>query len=229
MNIEEIKEYKKQFTEEQLDEMAKLYDEGEKTKNIIQKYNLKISTNQISLFLPKIETDKICPYCNIPMKRRRKRDSYYADEQCEKCGHFYEKWNKKCECVNCKEKEIQLIKCKKEKIRSYYSKCIPTEKIEYSELKFREGCLLYFLYYIIDKKVNFEYLSHKVIRDSTVVNLIKKLKQEGIIYVSPDSEIDAFLDDDDFPSKYYVSEVDYVVNVIFSESDKVALTKKSLH
>ena len=42
MNIEEIKEYKKQFTEEQLDEMAKLYDEGEKTKNIIQKYNLTI-------------------------------------------------------------------------------------------------------------------------------------------------------------------------------------------
>ena len=227
MNREEIKEYRKRFTVEELDEMAELYDAGEKVTNIINKYNLKISTSQMSYFLPTVETDKICPYCNLPMRHRRKRDSYYYsdDIRCEECGHYYEKWYKECECINCQKKKIQLVEWKKERIKCYYSELIPQEKIEYTKLEFKQRCLLYFLYYITEKTLNFDYLSHKVIKDITVLDLIKQLVKEGIIYVSPSSDIDAFLDDD-FPSKYHIEKVDYIVNISFSEKDKKALSKK---
>lgn len=223
MTREEINEYRKSFTVEQLNEMANLYDAGEKVTNIIKKYNLQVATGQISYLLPMAETDKICPYCTVPMKRRRKRDSYYLDDiRCEKCGHYYEIWYKTCECINCQTKRIQLLEWKKEKIRSYYSESIPAEKIEYSKLKFKERCLLYILYQVIEKTTNFNYISCKVIKDIMVLNLIKWMKKEKIIYVSPDSDIDAF-SNDDFPAREYADKVNYVVNVSFSENDKVEL------
>ena len=227
MKREEIKEYRKGFTTEQLDEMAELYDAGEKVINIIKKCNLKISAGQISYFLPTVETDKICPYCNLPMRRRRKRDLYYYsdDIRCEECGHYYDNWYKECECINCQKKKIQLVEWKKERVKSYYSEIIPLEKIEYGELEFRQRCLLFFLYCIIEKLLNFDYISHKVIKDIMALDLVKQLIKEGILYVSPNSDIDAFLDED-FPSKYYVEKVDYIVNVSFSEKDKKALSKK---
>lgn len=226
MKKDEIEKYRKNYTIQQLNEMAKMYDEGEKIANIIKKYNLNISINQISYFLPTIETDKICPYCETLMRRRRKRDTYYSDDiRCEECGHYYNKWNKECECENCQKKKKQLIEWKKDKIKNYYTDLIPKDKIEYIKLNYNQRCLLFILYRMLEKTTKFNFIERNELQEIEILKLIKKLKREEIIYVSPESKINAFTDDD-FPTKYYTNKVDYIVNVSFSEEDKKNFLKK---
>lgn len=52
-----------------------MYDSGEKIANIIEKYQLEISPGQMTYFLPKISTEYICPYCKVPMLKRRNRNT----------------------------------------------------------------------------------------------------------------------------------------------------------
>ena len=49
------------------------------------------------------------------------------------------------------------------------------------------------------------------------IEYINRMIEIKAISVSPESEIEAFCEED-FPNKYYVAKVDYDVNVIFDET-----------
>lgn len=55
MKREEIKEYRNTFSEQTINEIAELYDSGEKIANIIEKYQLEISPGQMTYFCQKFQ------------------------------------------------------------------------------------------------------------------------------------------------------------------------------
>ena len=225
MNLKEIEEYRNSFSDDQINEIANSYDKGEKVTNIISAYNLDISPGQLVRFLPMIETETECPYCRKKMVRPRTRDSYISKNRirCKLCGH---KLGNKCECLNCcAEKEKQEI-AKKEMIRDYYYNLqLDYEEIEFQELNLEERFYLYMLYVLDGNSRNLKTISRNLRRSGIRNKLISKLIELRIILVSPNSDIDAF-SEDDFPRWVYIERANYVVNVRFSSEDESMICRR---
>ena len=231
MKREEIDKYRETIAEEKMAEITDLYDSGEKITNIIKKYDLKISSSQMSYFLPKMETEYNCPYCQIPMLRKRTREKgwYYAPEiKCDKCGHVYNSGYKECDCLNCQKRKIQLQEEKKQIIYRNYSALIPEERVGFGDLGFEQQCWVYLLYCETDKYKDLNYLENNVITSNTILNVIDKLRSASLLYVSPDSPISAF-QESDFPFKYYPSRVNYVIPVSFTEEEERMICNRTFY
>lgn len=195
MKREEIKEYRSTFSEQTINEIAELYDSGEKIANIIEKYQLEISPGQMTYFLPKISTEYICPYCKVPMLKRRNRNtgSWVTEKiACGICGHLYTDGFGKCYCENCKKRVIDAIQMDKQIIRTNYGALIPIKKLEFGELKFSQQCMLYILYYMEEIYSDLEVIPSSALQSRLKMELISQLKNDGILYVSPESDLYAF-------------------------------------
>ena len=59
------------------------------------------------------------------------------------------------------------------------------------------------------------------------IEYINRMVEIKAISVSPESEVEAFCEDD-FPNKYYVAKVHYDVNVIIDEANKMNKMVKNL-
>ena len=221
MKREELNDYRNSFSEEVINEIAELYDSGEKVTKIIEQFDLAISPSQITYFLPEVDTEHFCPYCGIPMQKRRSRQSgWYVsrDVKCNICGHVYSNHYTECSCENCRKKKIAIEENKRQIIYRNYSEIIPEEKNEFSSLGFEKQCFLYILYCEAGKYDEYDYLSHEAMSSKVVWKLVKRLLDTDILYVSPDSPISAF-GEEDFPYRFYSRRVNYVINVSFTESD----------
>ena len=199
-----------------------MYDSGEKIANIIEKYQLEISPGQMTYFLPKISTEYICPYCKVPMLKRRNRNtgSWVTEKiACGICGHLYTDGFGKCYCENCKKRVIDAIQMDKQIIRTNYGALIPIKKLEFGELKFSQQCMLYILYYMEEIYSDLEVIPSSALQSRLKMELISQLKNDGILYVSPESDLYAFAREN-FPYVYDESLVDYFVNVHFSSEEK---------
>ena len=228
MKREEIKEYRSTFSEQTINEIAELYDSGEKIANIIEKYQLEISPGQMTYFLPKISTEYICPYCKVPMLKRRNRNtgSWVTEKiACGICGHLYTDGFGKCYCENCKKRVIDAIQMDKQIIRTNYGALIPIKKLEFGELKFSQQCMLYILYYMEEIYSDLEVIPSSALQSRLKMELISQLKNDGILYVSPESDLYAFAREN-FPYVYDESLVDYFVNVHFSSEEKLLIANR---
>lgn len=228
MKREEIKEYRNTFSEKTISEIAELYDSGEKIVNIIEKYQLEISPGQMTYFLPRISTEYICPYCKVPMLKRRNRNTRsWVTEKiiCGICGHIYTNGFGRCYCENCKKRVIDAIQTDKQIIRTNYEALIPIKKLEFGELKFSQQCMLYILYYMEEIYSDLEVIQSSALQSRLKMELISQLKNDGILYVSPESDLNAFAREN-FPYAYDDSLVDYFVNVHFSSEEKLLIANR---
>ena len=137
------------------------------------------------------------------------------------------------DCYFCKKMYRSLLekrsKEKKEKRKAIfknYSELIPTEKVEFNNLKFENQCLLYILYCETGKYNDFNYIENGLIHSNTIRNLIKQLKTADILYVAPDSPVSAF-HEENFPFQYDSDKVNYIVNVSFTESDELKICNRA--
>lgn len=219
MNNKQIEEYRNTFTEEQISEIVKLYDSGEKVTNIISTYDLEISPGQIGRFLPMFETDKECIYCGKRMVRPRTRDSYTSKNRikCKLCGHSL---SKKCECLNCRKEMEKQELVKKNIIEKYYGNIIlQYEEREFSSLNLEEKYFLYMLYRLDRNSISLKKIMNDSRENETRYKLIRRLLEKRVIFVSPDSDIEAF-SEDGFPRTFYLDRVNYMVNVRITEEEE---------
>lgn len=220
----DLEEYKKRISDQELAEMALLYDSGEKVVDIIRKYSLEINASQLSQLLPPVETNIECPYCHISMLKPRRRVTYVDKEniKCPQCGHSL---SRRCDCENCievrKKNEVRL----KKQIFERYNECIPYEKMKYAELNLEQRYCLFMLYDLENKYINLKTIESNSYRKKTALTLINKLLEMKILFVSPYSKIDAF-DEIDFPKRYYPKAVDYLVNIEFTEEEERQIKRR---
>lgn len=225
MNYKAIEEYRNSFTEEQISEMAKLYDNGEKVANIISAYDLDISPGQMARFLPMVETEKECPYCGKKMVRPRTRDSYISRNRikCRLCGHIL---GNRCECLNCRAEMEKEELAKKEIIQNYYNNIrLEYEAREFQELNLEEKFYLYMLFVLDGNGKSLKNISYNSMRNKIGILLINRLLESRIILVSPDSDIEAF-SEDDFPRYFYLTRANYIINVRFTGEEESMLIRR---
>lgn len=198
--------------ENKVNEIVDLYLNQKDTisvREIIARYNLNISSNQLRELLPLVRSDKSCPYCGTVMYRKIVSRGHLGDPYCKTCGHiFYSDSENICRCRKCDEGRREFIK-------NVYGKEQP--KINFSDLSLDYMVLVVKL---IKQTGNFD-----IIRGEMFWNLEierKILLQKSLISVSPDSPVNAF-DIHNFPYSFFVYEVDYKINIRFSQLEKEAI------
>lgn len=142
-----------ELSEEELKELTVEYEQGEISVNdLFKKYRITgLQVSKLKSHLPNIDTDKMCPYCNVNMYRKPER--YVAKHAvtvvyCPKCGHKEDGLRNiflRCRCPKCtalrlaqKEKE-ELEKAEKiKKFVESHQKVEIDRSIEFSSLSFKE-------------------------------------------------------------------------------------------
>lgn len=230
--MNDIDERLSHLTIEEINELIKEYYADIKTSELIDKYKIDITPSRLyTIFPPIVCEDDLCPYCNLPMLLKRSSKSGYSisNKYCQICGHEESVF---CKCDNCnkkgniekekrEEERRRILDIKKQKIEDVYKlgRYIPVRVKDLTFLdKVYLGALLRSalsedMSYIIPIGKIEKSLSPTLEYDKKILNT---LREKRIILVSPDSDIEAFPDDeDDFPNSFYIYKVRYVLNIDF--------------
>lgn len=222
------------LSKEEIGQLITSYYGGDNVKKLIKEYNLKTYPGNIyKLFPPKRIEGRSCSYCGAALvidrvsKSRQGVPRYEAELYCPDCMHF--PYSAKCSCVNCIEQERIIMQTKINTIELVYGE--PCQPITLESLSFREKvywgslCKLALsedMKYILPLSKQKIKLAPGVIqREDILLSLIRK----KIIVVSPNSNISAFVSDDNFPHTYDKYLVDYFVNVKIDGEQEDILTK----
>lgn len=223
----EIDEKLRHLSAEEMQRIISLYkDKSVKLGDIIEKYNIKVRPSGLLKILSPEITEQDCPYCNTSMFQKmdgRTTDVYRngADKFCDVCGHveyaehYYQ--NKVCACSNCKMNIDTLIKEKYELIQRIYGK--DNMKVKFGEIGFREQLdIIYLIKNNFNPKNEIEYRKLAVIKEEPFIIKVNRLREKGLIAISPNTEINAF-EREDFPYTVNILEAVFKINVEFSEDD----------
>lgn len=205
--------------------LMKRYYSGENIKKLTHEYNLNIAISKLYKYFPPIVENKYnCEYChkylvhNCVSKSCMDEALHKSELYCPQCGH--RPFANRCNCDNCIDFRNNQIEEKKKQIYECYLNT--REKIEFKELTFRNkvylGCLCRALL-----KEDFSTIQPYIYSNKTIIpqnkfpeNMYRELIHEGIIVVSPNSPIEAFVDDEKFPNTYYLAKVEYNLNLSFN-------------
>lgn len=156
----------KHLTAKQIEEVVQKYEDNVKIIDIIKEYKIDVTPSGFYKILPPSKTNVSCIYCGNDMyKKRVSRSSYsYSDSNqilfCDNCGHtvYPEIWSRIyiCECENCVAYRKRIVEEKQEKINSLYGN--PKEKINFTDMEFRNQIDLIFVLLNNPKKDTYEIL-----------------------------------------------------------------------
>lgn len=227
----EVNEKIKHLSEKQVEEVIAMYqDKSIKISDILEKYKIDVRPSNLLKVLPPMRTDLICPICGEYLYQNieaRTTYSYSSDERdkfCLCCNHYEyanTRWRKRiCTCEGCKEKIKLAEEKKKNLIRNTYGR--ERKKVEFAELELEDQIRLVYLLFN-NTYHNTSRIAPMDANDDWIVSL-NRMVEIGAISVSPQSEIEAFCEDD-FPNRYYVSKVIYDVNVVFDDDTLAKINK----
>ena len=218
----QIDEKLKHLTEKQIEELVTMYmDKSIKISDIVSKFNVDVKPAGLIKILPPIKTNTVCTICGEFLYQKiegRTSYSFYKDHDkfCLNCGHkeyINNYWgSKKCDCDGCKALAIIEYENKRNLIKKTYSK--ESDKFEFSELTIKDQIKL--VYLLLNNSL------HNVSRIAPMkargkwIEFINRMLEIKAISVSPESDVEAFCDEN-FPNKFYVDKVHYDVNVIFDD------------
>lgn len=103
----EVSEKLKHLSVEEIRELCREYDAGEKVSALIERFKINVNPSSLWRELPPVETDIACPYCKTPMYSRRPSRSgmSYHPAECALCEHktYPEKdfRRRTCDCAPC--------------------------------------------------------------------------------------------------------------------------------
>lgn len=240
------------LTKEQIENVMKIYYEGEKVSNILKKYEIKISTSQLyTLFPPKI-TGKECIHCKSIMVSpwQSKSWSSFMNENetyCIECGHTNSRY---CNCVYCEEyrrnemlaeqeKQKKLLEKKKATLAQVYDKSNWKLKLE-SDLTLEDKL---YLAAILRSSLseNIMYVESLIEKKDLIaptgefeIEIIKTLTGREILVPHVLSDIDAFdieygEVEDDYHISYRIYKVRYRINIEPHDSDYSAMIKRLIY
>lgn len=210
------------------------YYGGENTKSLISEYDLKVNPSHLyRLFPVEISVDKTCKYCGEYLVRQRCSRSALVsrwtrlgdrDYYCPKCNH--KPYIEYCKCNNCvEEREFFLQKEKEEVVRkqSLINKVYShKEAIGFDSLTFTEKVYLGAFWQAFSKEKLYEISIpknwDKRLAPGTgylAFSMIYSLYNRNIITISPSSPIEAFYEEN-FPNKFIMSKVIWLINVNFT-------------
>lgn len=214
----------KHLSDSDIETLIHRYYSGETVSKLIKEYKLSVRAAELyKLFPPEECEDEICEYCEEHLVRDRlsktairwKRDK--SDMYCPVCHH--RPYAHICRCENCINEERALQELKRQQIKTVYSRT--REPVVFSSLSFEQKVYLGALCRALGKENLFEIMPY----DESVATLAptaelcaqiyKLLSHNNIIAVSPNSSIEAFVDEDDFPHTYYIYKVEYYLNMVF--------------
>lgn len=221
----EINDKLKHLTEDQLNEVIKMYlDKTIKISDILNKYNIAVQPSGLLKILPPQKTNDVCKFCgqNLYQKIESRTQNLYGnrrDKFCLNCGHHEYSNTKcgtrKCECEGCKKLakiEIKKIYTKNKNILKF-DELILEDQVKLIYLLFNNSfCNTFQIAPMGEKKIWIEFLN--------------RMLEIHAISVSPESSVDAFLEEN-FPMNYYVGRVMYDVNVNFDEETLLGINNNS--
>lgn len=220
----EINEKLEHLTETQIEEVVTMYmDKSIKISDILSKYNIDVKPAGLLKILPPVRTNDVCVICGkFLYKNIEARTAYsYSGEQCDRfclnCGHKEygnNGWRrKKCDCDGCKAIAMMEYERKKNEIRKIYEK--ENDRIDFAELILADQVKLIYLLFN-NSFHNTSQIAPMEVKENWI-EYINRMVEIKAISVSPESEVEAFCEED-FPNKYYVAKVHYDVNVIIDEA-----------
>lgn len=236
------------LTHDQIWELIQEYYAGEKVADLIKKYKINVSVSHLFALFPPVNSEIICPYCNVPMvspwesKNSPSLLSFHGT-YCIQCKH---KNSSLCNCKNCKEvqknKEIEEREEKErllEKKRAFLlnnvkfsgQKLIPEKELSLKDRLYLAVVLRSSL------SENNEYIEPLEEKKKTLapseafeVEIINHLMDRRIIGIHGMSNLDAFEVDYSKESiKYYIYKVCYSINIEAEDSNSGEMIKRLLY
>lgn len=233
----EIHEKLRHLTMSQIETLIKEYYCGVKTSDLIKNYKIDTISSKLYTLFPPVVCEDICPICGKKMYREREAKSSSGWNKkkafCPECNHTNDEY---CGCEFCilekekkkkleEERKKKIIQEKREKIKSCYSNEI--NPIKYEDLTFKDRVYLGALLRTalsedmktilplreVDKK-----LAPTIRYCSFILNY---LLMKNIIIVDPNSSIEAFPEGEDieFPNQFYITYVNYKINIVNDNED----------
>ncbi|KAF1302466.1 hypothetical protein, partial [Candidatus Enterococcus willemsii] len=207
-------------SEEELKKIISDYYFGNKSLvKIIKEYDLNTTSNKIRQDFPKLVSKTKCKhdqnkmYLSLPSKEHLKYFSLEKDGfKCEKCNH---RDKIDCMCENCK-------RIYRKQVREIYS---GYQKIDFSDCNLQDrvelGALLQY-FHVNSIEDNFgsydDFHDEDALAFIDEIDTIKRLANKRIIVVSSESKIEAFPMEEDFPRSYYITRVEWKLNIKFPEN-----------
>ena len=229
----EINEKLEHLTETQIEEVVTMYmDKSIKISDILSKYNIDVKPGGLLKILPPVRTNDVCVICgeflykNIEARTAYSYSGEQSDRFCLNCGHkeyANNGWRrKKCDCNGCKAIEMMEYERKKKEIRKTYE--TENDRIDFAELILADQVKLIYLLFN-NSFHNTSQIAPMEVKENWI-EYINRMVEIKAISVSPESEVEAFCEDD-FPNKYYVDKVHYDVNVIIDEATLHKINKNT--
>ena len=138
------------------------------------------------------------------------------DRFCLSCGHKeyggFNRNRKECNCEGCKAIAELEHESMKKKIRDTYNQ--ENNVIEFEDLILEDKIKL--IYILLNNSYNNISQIAPIIIQKNYIEYINRLLEIKAISVSPENNVDAFLEED-FPKRYFVAKVIYDVNVNIKE------------
>lgn len=230
------------LTADDIEELYERYLGGEKNSVLVEEYKLDINPNKlIKILPPQILLDQTCPYCDIPMykKRESKSQSSWSKPpiECLQCEHkIYPKSGLRqddCSCQNCESVRFEAkVTAEEERKKILEDKYNPEKKatISYSCLTFTDKLLLLTLFRMQTDEV-FDHIialndpaKTEIFTPTNNMSIeyFKELFDRQVIIVDPQSKLSAFVEEEDFNS-FYISRVQWIPNVALHDNKRSPL------
>jgi len=196
--------------------MNDYYNSDLTVSDIFEIYSISSGIGSLSREFPRKFVEEKCPYDNHSLEERMPSRNGYSSLNiaiCPICGH---REGEICNCDGCQEVKNKTLRKKRETIISVYPKTM--KKIKYETLSATDKVFLSALLHagLSDdtSKIKGELVLQNKLSPTTNFDkeILHHLVSRGIISVDPMSPIDAFLDNE-FPSSYYIFEVNYLINI----------------
>ncbi|MBS2773107.1 hypothetical protein PNH38_17420 [Anoxybacillus rupiensis] len=224
---------------EQIVELIKRYYAGESVNKLKEEYNVKINNSNFYTIFPKKILEENCPYCNVPFVQDWESKSSYSfmkkSPYCPLCEHEN---HDKCRCKTCKKirEEMKLLEeiRKREAISNTYYEG-NYEKVPESNLSLEDKLYLSVLIRG-GLEEGFDYIKPIMLFENKIAptddfanEIILTLTGRGIIMPHSNSNINAFVDDDNFPRNYYIYKVNYRINVSPADDDYYGMIQRLMY
>lgn len=197
-------------------------DKSVKISDIISEYNIDVKPAGLLKILPPIKTNEVCMICGDNLYQKIEARTAYSfeseqeDKFCLNCGHIEyanSGWGrKKCNCDGCKLISRIKYESKKNQIKKIYTK--ERQKINFNEMILADQVKL--VYVLFNNTFHNTSQIAPMGVEGKWIEYLNRLIEIKAISVSPESEVEAFCEED-FPKRYYVGKVQYEVNVVFDE------------
>jgi len=223
------------LSQEEIDVLMQRYYDGESITTLLKEYSLNVHASDLfRLFPPEVHADYICDYCGSALVIDRKSKSnknasrHQYELYCPFCGH--KPFVSQCNCSNCVQVAIDLNNERIKQIKEFYSNS--GEPVDFDTLSFESKVYLGAICRAFLRENMFEIAprteKNNILAPSDMLykEIYDTLILAGVLTVSPNSSIDAFVvDSDNFPSTYYTYKVIYNLNLLFPANKQDLFSK----